>query len=75
MATELVEKLKAEGWREQFTASGARLEEAIETYLELGHQVKTVPVKELGLSGCTVCFDDPADETMMIFTREKPSSD
>jgi len=70
MGSELVNKLKAEGWVERFTASGARLEEALETYRELGLEVKTVPVNELGLDGCTTCFDDPADQTMMIFTRE-----
>ena len=70
MSSELVQKLKAEGWEERFTASGARLDEAIETYRELGLEVKTVPVNELGLDGCTTCFDDPADQTMMIFTRE-----
>ena len=71
MASELVEKLKAEGWIERFTASGARLQEAIEAYRELEHEVKTVPVRELELEGCTSCFDDPTDETVMIFTREK----
>jgi hypothetical protein len=70
MGSELVDKLRAEGWVERFTASGARLEEAIEAYRELGQEVKTVPVKELGLDGCTTCFDDAADQTMMIFTRE-----
>jgi hypothetical protein len=70
MSSELRDKLRAEGWKEQFTASGARLEEAVETYRELGLEVKTVPVNELGLDGCTTCFEDPADQTMMIFTRE-----
>jgi hypothetical protein len=70
MGSEFVDRLKAEGWMERFTASGARLTEAIETYRELGYEVKTVPIKELGPDGCTTCFDDPADETMMIFTRE-----
>lgn len=69
MSSELVQKLVADGWEERFTASGARLEEALETYRELGLEVKTVPVNELGLDGCTTCFDDPADRTMMIFTR------
>jgi hypothetical protein len=69
MNSELADKLKAQGWEERFTASGARLEEALETYRELGLEVKTVPVNELGLDGCTTCFDDPADKTMMIFTR------
>ena len=70
MGSELADKLKAEGWVERFTASGERLKEAVETYRELGLEVKTVPVNELGLNGCTTCFDDPADQTVMIFTRE-----
>lgn len=69
MGSELADKLKAEGWIEQFTASGQRLQEAVENYEELGFEVKTIPVKELDLGGCTECFDDPNDRTMMIFTR------
>lgn len=72
MSSELIDKLKAEGWIERFTASGPRLEEAIEAYHELGHEVKTVPVKEMELEGCTSCFQDPEDKTVMIFTRELP---
>jgi hypothetical protein len=71
MAAESVDKLLAEGWVQQFTASGPRLEEAIENYLRLGFEVKTIPVKELDLDGCTVCFDDENDRTVMIFTRKK----
>ena len=70
MRRDLRDKLKAEGWIEQFTASGPRLEEAIENYEMLGFEVKTVPVKDLDLDGCTECFDDPTDMTMMIFTRK-----
>lgn len=71
MASESVAKLLGEGWIQQFTASGPRLHEAIENYLEIGFEVKTVPVKDLDLEGCTVCFDDESDETVMIFTRKK----
>lgn len=71
MASDLAEKLKAEGWTEQFTASGPRLQEAVENYEALGFEVKTVPVRELELGGCTECFDDPHDQTMMIFTRRR----
>ena len=67
---DLLDKLKAEGWTQRFTASGARLQEAIEDYRTLGFEVKTVPVKELGGDGCTVCFEDENDATEMIFTRE-----
>ncbi|UCD93879.1 MAG: hypothetical protein JSU69_08915 [Candidatus Zixiibacteriota bacterium] len=65
------DKLQAEGWVQRFTASGARLEEAIENYRMLGYEVRTIPVKELGEDGCTVCFEDESDETVMIFTRKK----
>lgn len=70
MADDLLNKLKAEGWCQQFTASGRRLSEAIENYHKLGFEVKTIPVKELVKEGCDVCFDDDSDETAMIFTRE-----
>jgi hypothetical protein len=75
MGSELADKLKAEGWIQQFTASGARLQEATENYQMLGFEVRAVPVRELGLNGCTVCFDDENDETMMIFTRKRSGTD
>ncbi len=65
-----MDKLKADGWKQQFTASGARLEEALNNYRSLGFEVKTVPVKELSKDGCTICFDDDSDNSMMIFTRK-----
>lgn len=71
MAIDPADKLKSEGWVQQFTASGSRLEEAIENYRMLGFEVKTIPVKELGGNGCTICFEDESDETVMIFTRKK----
>lgn len=71
MASDLADKLKSEGWVQQFTASGPRLQEAIENYEMLGFEVKTVPVRELDQNGCTVCFEDENDATMMIFTRKK----
>lgn len=70
MGTDLLKELRSLGWVEQFTASGARLDEAVENYLMLGFEVKTVPVKQLNLDGCTVCFDSDEDTTMMIFTRK-----
>jgi hypothetical protein len=70
MGSNLLDKLKSEGWVQQFTASGARLEEAIENYHMLGFEVKTVPVRELDCSDCTVCFDNENDVPVMIFTRK-----
>ena len=69
--SEAIEKLKANGWNPQFTASGPRLDEAIENYEMLGFEVKTVPVLELDCGDCSVCFEDENDKTVMIFTRKK----
>ncbi len=73
MATGMIDKLKADGWEQQFTASGARLEEAVDNYKRLGFEIKTVPVKELSKDGCTICFDDENDVSMTIFTRKTSS--
>ncbi len=70
MVASMIDRLKAEGWKQQFTASGARLEEALDNYRSLGFEVRTVPVKELSKDGCTICFDDESDESMMIFTKK-----
>jgi hypothetical protein len=70
MSNALLEKLMAEGWQQQFTASGDRLQEALDNYRWLGYEVKTVPVRELGCDGCTICFDDENDDTVLILTRK-----
>ncbi len=75
MSDALLEELTAEGWQQQFTASGDRLLEALDNYRWLGYEVKTVPVKDLGCDGCTICFDDENDETVMIFTRKVSAQD
>ena len=78
MVASMIDRLNAEGWKQQFTASGARLEEAVDNYRSLGFEVKTVPVKELSEDGCTICFDNENDESMMIFTRkagDQPSNE
>jgi hypothetical protein len=74
MDADSIDRLKSEGWVQQFTASGSRLQEAIENYRMLGFEVKTVPVKEVIQTDCTVCFDDENDDTVMIFTRINPAA-
>jgi hypothetical protein len=74
MDADSIDRLKSEGWVQQFTASGSRLQEAIENYRMLGFEVKTVPVKEVIQTDCTVCFDDENDDTVMIFTRRNPAA-
>ena len=65
----LIAKLKTDGWKEQFIASGKRLQETVENYRKLGYEVKIIPVKELDCDGCTICFEDDNDESVMILTR------
>ncbi len=74
MPTDTQGKLKSQGWVKQFTASGPRLEEAVENYRSLGFEVKTIPAKEMEPDGCNVCFDDENDRTMVIFTRKPGKS-
>jgi hypothetical protein len=74
MPADILGKLKSQGWVQQFTASGSRLEEAVENYRSLGFEVKTIPVKDLEPDGCNVCFDDENDRTMVIFTRKPDQS-
>lgn len=73
MQSNLFDKLISDGWIQQFTVSGPRLQEAIENYRELGFEVKTVPAREIDTNDCNVCFENAADETMMIFTRKAES--
>jgi len=70
MKTDILNKMIAEGWQQRFSASGARLHEAITNYNELGFEVKTIPMKELTGDGCAVCLDEENDDTMMLFTRK-----
>jgi len=69
MAFDIIETLRSEGWEPRFSASGSRLDEAIENYKNLGYEIKTVPIKELIADGCKICFDDESDQSAMIFTR------
>ena len=70
MAFDIIETLRGEGWEPRFSASGSRLDEAIENYKNLGYEIKTVPIKELIADGCKICFDDESDQSSMIFTRK-----
>ncbi len=74
MGTDLIKKLESEGWKQQFVASGMRLEKSLEDYRLLGFEVKTIPINELGCDDCNICFDDLNDKSVMIFTRRSESS-
>ncbi|UCE67300.1 MAG: hypothetical protein JSU85_04605 [Candidatus Zixiibacteriota bacterium] len=70
MILDIIESLRSEGWEPRFSASGSRLNEAIENYKNLGFEVRIIPVKELIADGCKICFDDESDQSAMIFTRK-----
>lgn len=70
MGTDVIDRLKSAGWVPRFTASGTRLQEAIENYQQLGFEVKTIPAKDVAGDSCTECLDDKNEKTEMLFTRE-----
>ena len=77
MVTINPEQLAREGWVRRAVTDGARLEEQVTLYRELGHEVLLVPVLELcaaegGDESCTSCFEGDADPSrfQIIFTRE-----
>jgi hypothetical protein len=61
--------LIAEGWARCFIAQGARLEEAVQTYEEIGFEVTTVPVQVAG--PCSACF--AGEPAFVIYTRPRRS--
>jgi hypothetical protein len=68
-----LDQLETEGWVRRSTTSGARLKEAVENYRMLGFEVRSIPVSDLDLDGCTECFDGEGEPVAMIFTRGEPS--
>jgi hypothetical protein len=67
------ERIRA-GWQHRFVAAGARADEMIELYRELGFEVAADPVVTGRMvEGCAACFGASADEYRSIYTR-RPSS-
>ncbi len=75
MTTNRLAELERDGWVSRFTASGARLTEAVEEYRALGFAVKTIPAHEIQGEGCTECFQQEGDDTMLILTRESDATE
>ena len=61
--------LLARGWQRCFIANEPRLSEAVETYEELGFEVKLVPVTPDDAE-CTECMMQAPDSFKMIYTRK-----
>ncbi len=56
------------GWQRCFIADEPRLSEAVQTYEELGFEVKLVPVSD-GDAECTECMKMAPDRFKVIYTR------
>ena len=69
-----------DGWTFRFTATGARLDEAADSYRQLGYEVLVRPSSDLivggGGPGCGGCGANSADGPVQaIFTRRPVSGD
>ncbi|MBN2333278.1 MAG: hypothetical protein JXO50_09260 [Deltaproteobacteria bacterium] len=69
------EELILAGWRRQFSAAGERLQLAVESYEEMGHEVMLLdPVDDLpvavGKAGCHGCNAGEISGLKVIFTRK-----
>lgn len=61
-----------DGWEHRFVAAGARAEEMIALYRELGFEVVADPVPtEALIDGCTACFGTGGQEYRSIYTRRE----
>ncbi len=68
----------AAGWEFRFVAEGARAEEMVRLYHELGFEVVSDPVAEdeVGEAGpeCDACRSIAAERFLAIYTRRRPLS-
>ena len=60
----------AAGWEHRFVAAGARAQEMITLYREVGYEVAADPVFTHGLEdGCVACFASGGEQYWSIYTR------
>jgi hypothetical protein len=76
------EQLKNKGWQFGSISSGAHLQRTVATYRELGFEVYVEKIdlsqenqNEAGCgTGCTVCYENPAEPPYRIYYRNKTPS-
>ena len=61
-------ELEADGWEKGSIADDTRLEELVETYEEIGYQVKLIPVPT-GDDACNECMKRDPDRFRVIYIR------
>ena len=62
--------LLAEGWQRCFVADEPRLSEAVETYRDLGYEVKLLPFTP-DESACSECVTQEPDRLRVIYIRKR----
>ncbi len=67
-------ELQRAGWRRCFVADEPRLSEAVETYRELGFEVRLAAVAE-DHAECTECMKMAPDRFKVIYTRKRSEGD
>ena len=65
------EELERQGWVKQTTYDEFRLNEIVETYEEMGFEVKLEPFDPDNETGCSGCMKLQPDKYKTIYTREK----
>jgi hemerythrin-like domain-containing protein len=64
------------GWEHRFVAAGARADEMIELYRQLGYEVAADPVRTHTLEdGCVACFTSGGESYQSIYTRRRTGSE
>ncbi|UCE01556.1 MAG: hypothetical protein JSW67_09730 [Candidatus Latescibacterota bacterium] len=63
-------ELRAHGWERRFIYDDPRLSEAVETYRELGFEVRLLPVAPDDAE-CTECMLQEPDRYRVIYTRKR----
>jgi len=64
-------QLEKEGWTMQFTIEAQRVEEYVDLYKSLGHEVRVEPVIPSEMGECHVCYAAECDKYRALFTRTK----
>ena len=66
----LEEELAGQGWQRQSVNDEPRLSELVQTYEELGFEVRLEPFDPDTESGCTECMRVQAERYKVIYTRK-----
>ena len=65
------EDLESQGWQRQTTFDEPRLSEAVETYEEIGFEVRLEPFDPKDEPGCIECMKVSPEKYQTVYTRKK----